>query len=141
ILHHQPWVFNFGVTNVRAQKEAYEDLKKWWQRLGLPIAKKMGISLATLDKRFFEKSMRGDWEEFATEAQKIKWVDHVIAGIEATCIKKRPTAGSYSWIQYIEEYYGMKDAVDTRTGKVYLPRLSAKDFYYLYDPESRYQVK
>ena len=137
ILHHQPWVFAFGVKNVRAQKEMYEDLKRAWVRMGTPIAKKMGISLAALDKKFYEKSMRGDWTEFATEAKKIKWVDHVITGVKYP-INKKPQREQYTRKQYLAEYYGLEH-IGNAQGTIQLPKFNG-GYYYLYNPKGQYTL-
>ncbi len=143
ILHHQPWMFVWGGFNVREQKELYEEMKKWWQRLGGPLAKKMGISVQKLDKKFYEKSVRGDWTEFADDARKLKWVDHIISGIRDTGVRQMPETEGYSWRNYYEEYYGSSEAMQggVKDPVVYLPPLSSKDFYFLYNPNDLYRIR
>ena len=142
VLHHQPWIFLFGGFNVREQQELYEELKKWWMRLGGPVAKKMGISIQALDKKFYEKSARGDWAEFADNAQKLKWVDYIISGITDTSMREMPDPANYTWEKYWDEYFGStaKTAATDNTA-VYLPPLGPKDFYFLYNPDNRYQIR
>ena len=143
ILHHQPWMFVWGGFNVREQKELYEEMKKWWQRLGTPLAKKMGISIQTLDKKFYEKSARGDWTEFADDAKKLKWVDNIVSGIQDTGLRQMPEKEGYSWWEYYEEYYGSKEAMQgsAKEPSIYLPPLSPKDFYFLYNPNDLYRIR
>ena len=137
ILHHQPWTFAFG--NVRELKEEYEELKEWWRRLGGRVAQTMGISLDKLDKLLYEKSARGDWTEFADKAKQLKWVDHVIEGIDDSAIREMPDASNYTFRKYLEEFWGTQGKAENRP--IYLPPLGPKDFYYLYNPDNRYQLR
>ncbi len=141
ILHHQPWTFTGG--NVRELKEVQEFLQEWWNRLGGKVAKKMGISLKKLDELLYKKSARGDWEEFADRAQKLKWVDHTINGIKDSGIRELPDSDKYTWENYRKNYWGdvHEAASTTENGVIYLPPLDAKDFYYLYNPNNRYQMR
>lgn len=140
ILHHQPWTFGWG--NVRELKERYEEMRAWWRRLGGPVAKKMGISLDKLDKQLYEKSARGDWTEFADNAHKLKWVDHVITGIDDSAIREMPDAINYTFEHWRRDWYGMEVTSDHATDAItYLPPLGPKDFYYLYNLDNRYQVR
>lgn len=143
ILHHQPWSFLFDRFNVREQKELYEEMLAWWKRLGTPIAKKMGISLKELDKRFYKKSARGDWSEFGDKAKKLRWVDHVISGIKDSSMRIMPDPANYNGLKYwIEYYWGSEGAMQpSENGVVYLSPLADGDMYYLYNPENRYQIR
>ena len=136
ILHHQPWTFTWG--NVRELKEEQALLQEWWNRLGGQVAKKMGISLKKLDALLYEKSARGDWSEFADRAQKLKWVDHIINGIQDSSIRELPKPENYTWQSQLRGAY--EAATTIENGVTYLPPLEAKDFYYLYNPNSRYQM-
>lgn len=137
ILHHQPWTFSWG--NLREQKEAYERLKEIWKRLGGRIAKKMGISLQVLDKKFYEKSARGDWSEFANNAVKIKWVDHIITGVTDTGMRAMPEPTNYTWEKYIEEYWGTTVQPDAslNAASSLPPLMNPHDSYYLYNPNNQ----
>jgi ATP-dependent Clp protease, protease subunit len=140
ILHHQPWTFTAG--NVRELKENQEFLQEWWNRLGGRVAKKMGVSLKKLDELLYAKSARGDWEEFADRAKELKWVDHTINGIKDSSIRELPNADSYTLESYYKKYLGSDCEVarNIENGVMYLPPLDAKDFYYLYNPNNRYQM-
>lgn len=139
ILHHQPWSWCIG--NVREVQEQYEKLKEYWMRLGGPIAKKMGISIKELDKRLYEKSAMGDWSEFADEAKKIKWVDHVISGIKDSSMLEMPHAADYTWEKHCRKFFGITKDPATYSDVVYLPPLGPKDFYFLYNPDNQYQIR
>ena len=139
ILHHQPWTFMLG--NVRETKEQLAFLQEWWKRLGGRVAKKMGISLDKLDKQLYDQSARGDWTEFADHAKKIKWVDHIIAGIEDSANRELPDPANYTFEKYLAKYYGnIQKPGKAEQGTTYLPILGPKDFYYLYNPANQYQL-
>jgi ATP-dependent Clp protease protease subunit len=139
ILHHQPWTFSIG--NIREIKEDLARLQEIWKRLGGRLATKMGISLDKLDKQLYEKSANGDWLEFADHAHKIKWLDHLITGIEDTANRELPDPMHYTFHTYLRDYMGSTQKTDDiQNGAIYLPVLGPKDFYYLYDPDKRYQV-
>jgi len=141
ILHHQPWTFTVG--NLRELKEEIEHMQELWKRLGGQVAKKMGITLDKFDKQLYEKASRGDWMEFADDAKKIKWFDHIITNIDDSAIREMPDRANYTWQKYMEDYYDMKvdpNNVDA-TSVIYLPPLGPKDFYYLYNPSNAYQLR
>ncbi|ACE05533.1 peptidase S14 ClpP [Candidatus Amoebophilus asiaticus 5a2] len=139
LLHHQPWSFTGG--NLRELKEEIEFMKELWKRLGGQVAKKMGISLDKLDKQLYEKASRGDWTEFADNAKKIKWVDHVITNINDTAIQEMPNSTNYTWHKYMKDYFDMAETSVDNSNNIYLPVLGPKDFYYLYNPDNTYQLR
>ncbi|MEL6412752.1 MAG: ATP-dependent Clp protease proteolytic subunit [Bacteroidota bacterium] len=142
ILNHYPWAFQHEPLNLREQKEYYEQMRAWWDRLGGAIAKKMGISLKNLEKKFYEKSARGNWVEFADNAKRLKWVDHIISGIRASDVLAMPDPADYTQAKYISQYFGFEAAAQSpESSVVYLPPLGYQDFYYLYNPDNRYQVR
>lgn len=147
ILHHQPSTLYFWESvNVREQEEAHERMQELWKRLGGPIAKKMGISLQAFDKKLYEKSAKGDWSEFADKAKKLKWVGHIITGIKDSGMREMPDPANYTFEEYLKEYdpyfgYSGTDSAAPTDPVVYLPLLGPNDFYYLYNPDGRYQVR
>lgn len=139
ILHHQiSSTFFFTRMNLTQQKEFYEESKKWWERLASPIAAKMGITIDELIKKMYEHSSDGDWSEFASNAQKLKWVDTIVNRIEETSLLTDPNA---------EPKKEKKDVILAETldksGRpvVYLPRLSPKDMYFLYNPDNYFRLR
>jgi len=134
ILHHQPWTWSWG-GNVRSQQEEYEKLLKIWQRLGGSVAKKMGISLKELDKKLYEKSLYGDWQEYGDNAKKIKWVDVVINGADDSALAIFPDASLYSYKSYVTEYYDMGGESEIADLEKY-HRLCPHDFNYSYNPNA-----
>ncbi len=142
VLHHQPCMFTMGSLNVREQKELYEELKKWWERIGGSLAKKMGVSLQELDKKFYEKSVHGDWSEFAEDAKDLKWIDNVIDGIHNSSMRKMPDPTDYTDKKYYEDYFSSEGtAQDPKSSVIYLPQLDPRDFYFLYNPNNLYQLR
>lgn len=141
ILHHQPWAPLSGTKNLREQKEIYEASQQLWKRLGGPIAKKMGISLQAFDRRLYEKSAQGDWTEFADNAKQLKWVDHIITGISDSALRTMPAPANYTFDKAYSEYYGVaKNTPASGNDSPYLARLGPRNFYYLYNPNCRFQL-
>jgi len=140
ILHHQiSSTIMFANLNLTEQKEFYEESQQWWQRLAGPIAKKMGISTEELIKKMYAKTTSGDWTEFGTEAQKLKWVDHIVERIHETALLKNPDATKPA---VAKAYHGLTETADEK-GKpcIYLPRLTPKDCYFLYNKDGYYRMK
>ena len=140
ILHHQiSSTIMFANLNLTEQKEFYEESQQWWKRLATPIANKMGITTEELIKKMYAKTTSGDWTEFGTEAQKLKWVDHIVERIHETSLLKNPDAKTPV---AAKAYYGLTEVTDEK-GKpcVYLPRLTPKDCYFLYNRDGYYRMK
>jgi len=139
ILHHQISTSYFFTTmNLTQQKEAYEDSQKWWKKLAQPIAGKMGITLDEFIKKMYDKNSDGDWIEFATEAQKLKWVNHIVSSIKETSTVVNPD-------KLTKDDSGKKNLKETigPDGKpcIYLPRLTPHDAYFLYNPDGYYRLR
>jgi len=140
ILHHQiSSTIMFANLNLTEQKEFYEESQQWWKRLATPIADKMGITTEELIKKMYAKTTSGDWTEFGTEAQKLKWVDHIVERIHETSLLKNPDAKKPA---VAKAYHGLTEAIDEK-GKpcIYLPRLTPKDCYFLYNRDGYYRMK
>jgi ATP-dependent Clp protease protease subunit len=138
MLHHQPSMFQQGSSNLTEQKENYRNLEKWWNYLGEPIAKKMGISLEEFQKEMYQHSSKGDWSEFAQDAQKLKWVKHIVSTIEDTSVMT-------DRVEKEEEENQKSKEVETisKNGKPiqYLPHLAPTDAFFLYSPDGYYQIR
>lgn len=142
ILHHQISTMAFGQLNLTQQKELHEESNRWWARFGTPIANKMGITPDELIKRMYARSSSGDWTEFATEAQKLKWVNHVVEGIDETSVIKNPDAEKPANVPTVVRPGTLGEEVDA-DGKLFawLPRLQPKDVYFLYNPDGYYRLR
>ena len=145
ILHHQISTMAFGQLNLTQQRELHEESNRWWARFGTPIANKMGITPDELIKRMYARSSSGDWTEFATEAQKLKWVNHVVEGIDETSVVRNPDAQKSPATPTPAapaRPAALVEEVDAE-GKVFtwLPRLQPKDVYFLYNPDNYYRLR
>lgn len=143
ILHHQISLNMMGRVNLTQQKEMVEESNRWWVRLATPIADKMGITTDEFIKRMYQHSSSGDWSEFGVEAQKLKWVNHIVSGIEETSILRSPDAES----DKSKESPSRKTTIlseeldDEGRPVLYLPRINPKDVYFIYNPDGYYQLR
>ncbi|MEK7950084.1 ATP-dependent Clp protease proteolytic subunit [Luteolibacter soli] len=141
ILHHQISSTLFGQMNLTEQAEVVKESQRWWTRLATPVAAKMGVSTDEFIKQMYAHNSSGDWSEFGEDANKLKWVDHIVTGIEETSFTKNPDlkpTGPGAPQPAAE----VKEEVDA-TGKPfsYLPRLTPKDVYFLYNPDNYYRMR
>lgn len=145
ILHHQISAQVMGQMNLTQQREFHEECQRWWVRFGTPIADKMNITADELIKRMYAHSSSGDWNEFGEEAQKLKWVNHIVQGIDETSFTRNPdmaASSSPSAIPSITRPSALTEEIDT-DGRpfVWLPRLDPKDVYFLYNPDGYYRMR
>ncbi|MCK5813048.1 MAG: ATP-dependent Clp protease proteolytic subunit [Cocleimonas sp.] len=140
MLHHQiSSTFFFTRLNLTQQKEHYEEMKKWWKRLAAPIAKKMGITTEEFIAKMYKQSSDGDWSEFASDAKKLNWVDHIVERIEETSLLTDPNMKKK--IKKLPKRIRAEAMDEKNRPVVYLPRLSPKDMYFLYNPDRYYQLR
>ena len=141
ILHHQISSQIAGARlNLTQQREFFEESTRWWQRLAAPIATKMGISTDELIKRMYAHSSSGDWSEFGDKAKELKWVNHIINGVEETSLTKDPDAKPSPPSPPVKA--GLAEEVDGEGRPfVWLPRLNPKDVYFLYNPDGYYRMR
>jgi len=146
ILHHQISSMMMGQLNLTQQREFHEESQRWWARLGSPIANKMGLSTDDMIKKMYAHNSNGDWSEFAEEAQKLKWVNHIVRGIDETSFTKDPDSVSSPAPAVVpatpSRTTALTEEVDA-SGKpfVWLPRLDPMDVYFLYNPDSYYRMR
>jgi ATP-dependent Clp protease protease subunit len=134
ILHHQMSSVQWG--NMTQLKEQLEIAKEWYKRLAEPVAKKMGMSTEAMVKLMYEKNSDGDWEEFADNALKYKWVDNVVHEIRETGIVKDPDKAKKPELPNAR----LEEKTDEKGRRyVELPRLDPYDFYYIYNPDQYYR--
>jgi ATP-dependent Clp protease protease subunit len=147
ILHHQISTGMMG--NLTVQREGLKTLEQWWQRLALPIAAKMGVTMDEFIKQMYAHTTTGDWKEFADEAVKLKWVDAVIGRCHETAWVKNPDADAPQTMQVATSAAAavagktvpvMMEKADEK-GRPYmmLPRLNPVDCYYLYNPDNYFR--
>ena len=140
ILHHQvSLTLFFARLNLTEQKEMAEETQQWWERLAKPIADKMGVTLDEFIAQMYEKSSSGDWAEFATEAQKLKWVDTIVTDIEETALLKNPDVVDQ---KEVDSMNGLVESLDEEGKPVmYLPRPNPRDRYFIYNPDGYYKLR
>ncbi len=147
ILHHQiSQTFMFSSLNLTDQKEAYEDLKRWWHRLADPISQKMGITSDEFIEMMYKRTVSGDWTEFGDDAVKLKWADHVVSRVHETSLLKdpsaeKPAAPATTRTSLLGED-DLTPAIDDKGNKfMLLPRRNPKDAYLMYNPDGFYRFK
>jgi ATP-dependent Clp protease protease subunit len=140
-LHHQISSMVMGQLNLTQQREFHEESQRWWTRLGTPIADKMGITTDELIQRMYARSSSGDWSEFAEQAKDLKWVNHIVNGIDETSVNKDPDFESASTARPALPG-ALVEEVDAN-GKpfVWLPRLNPKDVYFIHNPDGYYRIR
>jgi ATP-dependent Clp protease protease subunit len=142
IVHHQMSKFYFFRSmNPTEQKEELEMLEAWSQRLLLPVAKKMGLkSIDEFVKKMYEKSISGNWREYAEGAKKLKWIDDIVTKIRETSFLTKPTDKALDSTFFRNYLIGNSiKTADTPKDSVNLPHLVFDDFYYLYNPDNYYR--
>lgn len=143
IMHHQ--IASLSGGNLTQQQEWVREMEEWWKRLAGPVADKMGITREEFIKRMYERSSSGDWNEFADQAQKLKWVDVVVDEIQETGTLRHPSeAASESGMLATAGQSETEVVAATRDnqGRPYmmLPRLNPMDCYWLYNPDGYYRA-
>jgi ATP-dependent Clp protease, protease subunit len=141
ILHHQISNTMMGSINLTQQEELVRESQRWWQRFGVPVAKKMGISSEEFIKEMYAHNSNGDWNEFGEDAQKLKWVDHIVQGIEETSYTRDPDAEPEVQKPAAPRTSELTEEHDA-SGKpvMYLPRPIPKDVYFMYNPDGYYRL-
>ncbi len=89
ILHHQPSVAT-PFLNTSEHKYRLKGMESLTYRVLKIVASKMGITTKKFISLMYKNSPSGNWEVFADEAKKLKWIDHVIKGIRYTHIDTLP---------------------------------------------------
>ena len=141
ILHHQISSVLMGQLNLTQQREQHEESQRWWKRLGTPIAEKMGMTTDEMIKQMYAKSSSGDWSEFGEDAQKLKWVNHIVRGIDESSFTRDPDVVAAP-APAPARTTALVEEIDSN-GKpfAWLPRLDPKDVYFLYNPDSYYRMR
>ena len=139
ILHHQISSVVMGQLNLTQQREFHEESQRWWARFGTPLANKMGITPDEFIKRMYAQSSSGDWSEFGEQAKELKWVNHIVNGIDETSVTKDPDTVEPA---KAAKPVTLNEEVDA-SGKpfVWLPRLDPKDVYFIYNSDGYYRMR
>jgi ATP-dependent Clp protease protease subunit len=149
IMHHQ--INSFAGGNLTQQQEWLREMEEWWRRLADPVAAKMGITREDFIKRMYAHASSGDWSEFGDNAQKLKWVDHIVDDIQETGTIKSPDVetkvadGARPSADDMDASAArglvMQEMRDEK-GRPYmtLPRLNPRDCYWLYNPDGYFRA-
>ena len=139
MLHHQISSVVMGQLNLTQQREFHEESQRWWARFGTPLANKMGITTDEFIKKMYAKSSSGDWSEFGEQAKELKWVNHIVEGIDETSFTKDPDSVDPA---KVAKPVTIAEEVDA-SGKpfVWLPRLDPKDVYFIYNSDGYYRMR
>jgi len=146
ILHHQ--VSNTMRGNMTVLKEQIEFTNRWFERLGTPVAKKMGLTLPEFVKQMYANDSTGDWQAFGEKAKELKWIDNVVDRIEETAIldllPPAPTMVPSTAPRTAQaDASGVVQKTDDK-GRTYyeLPPLSNPfDAWWIYDPHGQFRVR
>lgn len=146
IMHHQ--IASFSGGNLTQQQEWVREMEEWWRRLAGPVADKMGISREEFIKRMYARSSTGDWNEFADQAQKLKWIDTIVDEIEETGTLRHPDEQPLASTTPKREggaiTHSSADLLESLDEKgrpaIRLPRLNPLDCYWLYNPDGYYKM-
>jgi ATP-dependent Clp protease protease subunit len=148
ILHHQLSVGVMG--NLTQHRENVKELEEWWKRLADPVAEKMGISRDEFIARMYKEASTGDWNEFADDAQKLKWVDVIVDDIEETALLRHPDTQQTQAPSNpqrimpgppLTESGIMEDRDERGKPIAILPRLNPLDAYWMYNPDGYYRMQ
>ncbi len=137
ILHHQ---MSTGISgNMTDIEQEVKSAQEWERRLAEPIARKMGISMAEFKERMYKARKTGDWDEFADNAVKLKWIDHVVNEIREEGIRRKPSAAPAAPMWGM---FGVSMKQDEQ-GRPYmsLPPLDPYDYYFMVNPRGFYRIE
>ncbi len=140
LLHHEIQSFMGG--SLTETEESLEMMKKWWKRLATPIAKKMDLTLEEFRKRLYKENSNGNWQEFASKAKELNWVDHIVERIEDAGVREEPDEEPPSpSLMFFKKRKGKSAIRKDDQGNLYrkLPPLRPFDFYYMYNPNNYYR--
>jgi ATP-dependent Clp protease protease subunit len=133
ILHHQMSSGIWG--NMTDIEQTVKTMKEWERRLAEPVAAKMGINVAEFKQQMYEHRKTGDWDEFADQAVKLKWVNTIVNELREESMRKRPQGDPpMPW------YYRL--FMEDDKGQTYckLPPLDPMDAYMIYNPKNFYRM-
>lgn len=135
ILHHQIWSVLAG--NPTQQKQQLDVLHDWDKRLREPVARKMGVSLDKFTKQMYEHNVDGDWEEFADEAVKLRWINQVVHQVKETGFLKEPDDKKDEKPRLA---FGLAEESGPKGERfVRLPNLQPFDAYFMYNRDNYYR--
>jgi ATP-dependent Clp protease protease subunit len=132
--------------NLTVLKEQIEFTNRWFERLGTPVAKKMGLTLPEFVKQMYANDSTGDWQVFGEKAKELKWVDFTVERIEETAILDLLPPAQASTITVRppqSEISGVVAKTDDK-GRTYLelpPLSNPFDAWWIYDPQGLFRAR
>ena len=140
LLHHQISNTIIGARlNLTEQREFYQRTTRWWDRFGVPLAEKMGITADEFIEMMYQNASSGDWIEFADDAKKLKWVNHVVQAIEETAILQDPETSDNGGVT---ARFRLEEQVDADGNPfVWLPRIDPVDVWFIHNPDGYYRAR
>ncbi len=139
ILHHQISSVVMAQLNLTEQREFHEESQRWWVRLGKPVASKMGITPDEFIKKMYLHSSNGNWSEFGEQAKELKWVNHIVNGIDETSFTKDPD--SLDTPKPTKATTVAEDIDASGHPFMWLPHLNPMDVYFLYNADGYYRLR
>ncbi len=133
IMHHQMSAGVWG--NMTDIEQTVKTMKEWERRLAQPVAAKMGLSIEEFKQQMYDHRKTGDWDEFADQAVKLKWVNTIVNELREESLRKRPQGDPpMPW------YYRL--FMEDDKGQTYckLPPLEPMDAYMIYNPKNFYRM-
>ena len=133
ILHHQ---MSYGMGgNMTEHREQLESAEEWSRRLAEPVAAKMGVGLDRFVELMYENNSAGDWEEFADEARRLRWVNDIVTEIRESGLRERPEGSAPT------PWFWWQTAETDDNGNAFrrLPPLRPFDFYFIHNPNDFYR--
>ena len=133
LLHHQ--VSGGTLGNLTEQREQVSRAEEWSRRLLGPLSKKLSTTPEKLVREMYRHDSTGDWSEFADNAVRLGWIEHVVKAVRERGVTQLSGAPSTA---------GAPEARTERRdtqGKSYveLPRLQPFDLWFLHDPDDYYR--
>ncbi|MCK5716684.1 MAG: ATP-dependent Clp protease proteolytic subunit [Thiomargarita sp.] len=138
LLHHQ--ISSIIAGNQTQLTEYLKITDKWTQRILLPVAQKMGISMTDFVTKMYEHNSTGDWQEFADVAVTYKWVNKIVTNIVDLSFVTHPDSSAKKSKKTISLSILETEKIDPQGHRyVELPLLNPMDVYYLYNPGNYYR--
>lgn len=133
ILHHQLLSATYG--NVRESEKQVEVMKEWYRRLVGPVCAKIGMTQQQFVDAMYAHDPNGNWSEFADEAARLRWVDHVVQELREEGVSAVGDARTK-----IGSRVRLTAPAERTQGVDALPDLGPFDAWFIYAPAAGHRV-